>query len=111
MITKELQATLSVAVNEAIRRRHEYVTLEHLLFALLDDGTASNVIVHCGGDVETLRKELEKYFVESLPPLKNPLRTVKLLVKSVILKSISGIGKCSLLSDKAGNGLFGAHFS
>ncbi|MBA2645972.1 MAG: ATP-dependent Clp protease ATP-binding subunit ClpA, partial [Pyrinomonadaceae bacterium] len=70
MITKELQATLSVAVNEAIRRRHEYVTLEHLLFALLDDGTASNVIVHCGGDVETLRKELEKYFVESLPPLK-----------------------------------------
>ncbi|HVF86070.1 MAG TPA: Clp protease N-terminal domain-containing protein, partial [Pyrinomonadaceae bacterium] len=70
MITKELQATLSVAMNEAIRRRHEYVTLEHLLFALLDDGTASNVIMHCGGDVEALRKELEKYFAESLPPLK-----------------------------------------
>jgi len=69
MITRELQATLSTAVSEAIERRHEYVTLEHLLFALLSDRTASNVIHHCGGDTDALRAELEKFFAERVEPL------------------------------------------
>ncbi len=64
MITRELQNTLSSAVEESIKRRHEYVTLEHLLFALLDDRTASNVIYHCGGNVENLKTELEEFFKE-----------------------------------------------
>jgi ATP-dependent Clp protease ATP-binding subunit ClpA len=66
MLTRELEATLSAAVNEARKRRHEYVTLEHLLYALLDDPTASNVIRHCGGDTEKLKRELEKFFDERL---------------------------------------------
>jgi ATP-dependent Clp protease ATP-binding subunit ClpA len=66
MLTRELQATLSAAVDEAIRRRHEYVTLEHLLYALLDDRTASNVIRHCGGETEALKRELEKFFDERI---------------------------------------------
>lgn len=69
MITRELQATLGIALSEAVKRRHEYVTLEHLLLALLDDPTASKVILHCGGDLEKLRAELEKYFKEYLRPL------------------------------------------
>jgi ATP-dependent Clp protease ATP-binding subunit ClpA len=64
MITKELQNTLSAALEEAIRRQHEYVTLEHLLFALLNDRTASNVIYHCGGNIDSLKKELEQFFDE-----------------------------------------------
>jgi ATP-dependent Clp protease ATP-binding subunit ClpA len=64
MITRELQNTLSAALEEAIRRRHEYVTLEHLLFSLLDDKTAGNVIHHCGGDIHSLKKELEQFFDE-----------------------------------------------
>ena len=64
MITKELQNTLSAALEEAIKRQHEYVTLEHLLFALLNDRTASNVIYHCGGDIDSLKKELEQFFDE-----------------------------------------------
>lgn len=68
MITRELQATLGVALSEAVKRRHEYVTLEHLLFALLDDPTARTVIIHCGGDTEKLREELEKYFTEYMKP-------------------------------------------
>jgi ATP-dependent Clp protease ATP-binding subunit ClpA len=66
MLTRELQATLSAAVDEALKRRHEYVTLEHLLYALLDDPTASNVIRHCGGDTEKLKRELEKFFDERI---------------------------------------------
>ena len=64
MITKELENTLSAAVEEAIKRRHEYVTLEHLLFALLSDRTASDVIYNCGGSIDSLRKELEQFFDE-----------------------------------------------
>ncbi len=69
MITRELQATLGVALSEAVKRRHEYVTIEHLLFALLADPTASKVIIHCGGDIERLRAELEEYFSEYLKPI------------------------------------------
>ncbi len=64
MITRELQNTLNAALEEAIKRGHEYVTLEHLLFSLLNDQTASNVIYHCGGDIETLKKELVQFFDE-----------------------------------------------
>ncbi|MGB7922386.1 MAG: ATP-dependent Clp protease ATP-binding subunit ClpA [Pyrinomonadaceae bacterium] len=66
MLTRELEATLSAAVDEALKRRHEYVTLEHLLYALLDDRTASNIIRHCGGDISSLKRELEKFFDERL---------------------------------------------
>ncbi len=73
MITRELQITLSAAVNEAIRRRHEYVTLEHLLFALLQDATASRVIEQCGGDTDVLKRELEQFFDGNLERVKHKL--------------------------------------
>ena len=64
MITKELQNTLNAALEEAIKRGHGYVTLEHLLFALLNDQTASTVVVQCGGDSEALKAGLEQFFDE-----------------------------------------------
>ena len=66
MITKELQETLNFAAMEAIKRRHEYVTLEHLLYALLHEGTAARVVRHCGGDADALTRELEKFFDEKM---------------------------------------------
>jgi ATP-dependent Clp protease ATP-binding subunit ClpA len=70
MISKELEGTLNKALSEAKRRRHEYVCLEHLLYALLQDKDASGVIINCGGDIERLRKSLEEFFkghLEILP--------------------------------------------
>ncbi|MGE5301737.1 MAG: ATP-dependent Clp protease ATP-binding subunit ClpA [Alphaproteobacteria bacterium] len=70
MISKELEGTLNKALNEAKQRRHEYVCLEHLLYALLQDKDASSVIVNCGGDIERLRNSLEEFFkghLEVLP--------------------------------------------
>jgi ATP-dependent Clp protease ATP-binding subunit ClpA len=61
MIAKALQASFEFAVNEAIRRQHEYVTLEHLLFALLHDQTVSGVIRACGGDIEALKTQLDDF--------------------------------------------------
>lgn len=71
MLTKELEATLEIAHKEAASRRHEYVTLEHLLFALLSDEAAVDVLTHCGADMEELRRALEEYLsnvMEKLPP-------------------------------------------
>ena len=70
MIAKQLQATFEFAVNEALTRRHEYVTLEHLLFALLHDREAIDVVRACGGDVEELKRQLDDFMnktFESLP--------------------------------------------
>jgi ATP-dependent Clp protease ATP-binding subunit ClpA len=69
MITRELQATLEMAADEAIKRRHEFLTLEHLLYALLLDKVAKDVIYNCGGDLELLRRDLEEFFKESIQPL------------------------------------------
>jgi ATP-dependent Clp protease ATP-binding subunit ClpA len=62
MITKELEKTLNLAVAEATARQHEYVTLEHLLLALLNDATARDVIYHCGGNLDALKKDVEEFF-------------------------------------------------
>ncbi len=70
MISKELEGTLNFALKEAKTRRHEYVSLEHLLFALLRDKDGKAAILACGGDLEKLGKSLEEYFIgqmETLP--------------------------------------------
>jgi ATP-dependent Clp protease ATP-binding subunit ClpA len=70
MLAPELQATLQRAVDDVRGRRHEYLTLEHLLLAMLDDPTGADIIGKCGGDVERLRGDLERFLdeqVEELP--------------------------------------------
>ena len=70
MISKELEATLNLALKEAKTRRHEYVSLEHLLYALLRDKDGKAAIVACGGELEKLGKSLEEFFngqLEKLP--------------------------------------------
>ena len=62
MISKELESTLNIALKEAKKRRHEYVCLEHLLYALLQDKDANGAIINCGGDIDRLRKALEEFF-------------------------------------------------
>ena len=69
MISKELEGTLNVALKEAKRRRHEYVCLEHLLYALLQDKDASGALLNCGGDIDRLRKSLEEFFNGQLQKL------------------------------------------
>ena len=56
MLTRELEETLNRAFNEAVNRRHEFLTLEHILLALLQDKTARDVIRHCGGDIRKLQR-------------------------------------------------------
>ena len=69
MLTKELEETLSLAVDEAFKRRHEFVTLEHLLYALLDDKTARDILYNCGADLAQIGNLLENYFDEVMEKL------------------------------------------
>ena len=62
MLTKELEETLSFAVDEAVKHKHEFVTLEHLLFALLEDTRARDILFHCGAQIEEIARALEEYF-------------------------------------------------
>jgi ATP-dependent Clp protease ATP-binding subunit ClpA len=69
MIAKQLQAAFEFAVNEALTRRHEYVTIEHLLFALLHDREAAAVVRACGGDVEKLKQQLDDFMKKTFDAL------------------------------------------
>jgi ATP-dependent Clp protease ATP-binding subunit ClpA len=66
MISKELSATLGFAVREAKKRRHEYVSIEHILFAILYDPTGIDIVENCGGNVENLINSIEDFFEEKI---------------------------------------------
>ncbi|HKF29049.1 MAG TPA: ATP-dependent Clp protease ATP-binding subunit ClpA [Candidatus Binataceae bacterium] len=68
-ISRELQVTLQLAMTEAVNRRHEYVCLEHLLYAMLHDVTTSNVLKHSGANLDALKRKLERYLDEQMERL------------------------------------------
>jgi ATP-dependent Clp protease ATP-binding subunit ClpA len=81
MINKELGLTLDAIIKDAKIRRHEYLTAEHLLFAVIHDETGIDIITGCGGNVLRIKAALEDFFEKNIPlqPEKgsiNPLPTV-----------------------------------
>jgi ATP-dependent Clp protease ATP-binding subunit ClpA len=69
MIARQLQKSFEFALNEAMKRRHEYVTLEHLLYALLHDRDVIDIIRACGGDIPLLQKQLDDFMNRTLEQL------------------------------------------
>ena len=69
MISKELSATLGFAVREAKKRRHEYVSVEHVLFAILHDSSGLEIVEKCGGNVGNIKAHLEMFFNENMEML------------------------------------------
>ena len=61
MLSKELEITLNLAFKNAQAKRHEFMTIEHLLLALLDDPSASSVLKACGVDLSILRQDLIEF--------------------------------------------------
>ena len=68
-ITKELESSLRLAFAEAKARRHEHVTLEHLLYALLRDPVAVRILRACGARMAELKRDLEQHLQDSQPQL------------------------------------------
>jgi ATP-dependent Clp protease ATP-binding subunit ClpA len=67
MIAQELEVSLHMAFVEARQKRHEFITVEHLLLALLDNPTAAEVLRACGANMDELRKSLTQHIAEQTP--------------------------------------------
>ncbi len=68
MLSKDLELTLNSAFKEARAKRHEFMTVEHLLLALLDNHAAADVLSACAADIPQLRRDLIE-FIDSTTPL------------------------------------------
>ena len=69
MLSKELEITLNEAFRHARSHRHEFMTVEHLLLALLENEAAVEVLRACGADLEDLRDSLSQFIEDSTPLL------------------------------------------
>lgn len=69
MLSRELEVTLNLAFKNAREKRHEFMTVEHLLLALLDDASASNVLRACGADLDSLRQDLVEFIDSTIPTI------------------------------------------
>ncbi|MFT4171517.1 MAG: ATP-dependent Clp protease ATP-binding subunit ClpA [Rhodocyclaceae bacterium] len=67
MIAQELEVSLHMAFVEARQKRHEFITVEHLLLALLDNPSAAEVLRACAVNIEELRRELNNFISEHTP--------------------------------------------
>src|SRR5437667_1511879 len=67
MIAQELEVSLHMAFVEARQQRHEFITVEHLLMALLDNPSAAEVLRACSANIDDLRKSLTQFIKESTP--------------------------------------------
>jgi ATP-dependent Clp protease ATP-binding subunit ClpA len=87
-IGRELQLTLQAAHDEAVARRHAYLTVEHLLFALLYVDEGVEILRHSGAEIDRLRRDLEKFFDEDLDsvPGDDPVDTLQTLAFHRVLQ-------------------------
>ena len=67
MLSKELEQTLNQAFKEARDAHHEFMTVEHLLLALLDNSSAHEALLACGANLDALRKEILTFIQQTTP--------------------------------------------
>ena len=96
MLSKELELALIKAIKEAKSHRHEYVTVEHMLYGLLHDDLARHIIDKCGGSNQNLKERLERFFETGMPVIKNgedePAQTVGF--NRVLQRAVSHVQSC-----------------
>jgi ATP-dependent Clp protease ATP-binding subunit ClpA len=98
MSQRDLELALYAAIREAEKRRHEFVTLEHLLLALSFDRDTGEVIRQCGGKLSQLRRDITKYLDSEIEPLPegveaSPMQSVsfqRVLQRAVMQMQSSG---------------------
>jgi len=69
MLSRHLEVSLRLAVTMARQKRHEFLTIEHLLLSLLENDSAVNALKACGADIPVLRQELNEYIEQNTPKL------------------------------------------
>jgi len=97
MLSKSLEKSLILAIREAKNHNHEYVTVEHMLYGLLHDDLTSFIIEECGGSIDTLKDQLEKFFVREIPKLSStgvgePAQTIAF--NRVLQRAVAHVQSC-----------------
>lgn len=97
MLSKSLEKSLILAIREAKNHNHEYVTVEHMLYGLLHDDLTSFIIAECGGSIDTLKEQLEKFFVREIPKLSStgmgePAQTIAF--NRVLQRAVAHVQSC-----------------
>lgn len=97
MINQQVEMALVMAIREAKKRRHEHVTVEHILFGLLHDELAIRIIQGCDGDDANLKKDLESFFMLNLPvhsegTAQDPVQTIGF--NRVLQRAIAHVQSC-----------------
>ena len=98
MFSTNLEMVLSVAYREADSRRHAHLSLEHLLFAIVHDPKGEQILLACGADLDSLRKDLKRHLEEGVEVLprdadQEPIQTLafqRVLQKTVLHVQSSG---------------------
>jgi ATP-dependent Clp protease ATP-binding subunit ClpA len=106
MINKELSLALDAIIKDAKNRRHEYLTAEHILFALIHDELGIDIITGCGGNVIKLKEALEGFFAKNIPVLppgrsSNPLPALGF--QRVIQRAITHVHSAEKAEVEAGD--------
>ncbi|MFT5351309.1 MAG: ATP-dependent Clp protease ATP-binding subunit ClpA [Gammaproteobacteria bacterium] len=72
MFSREFENTLNIAANTARSKLHEFITVEHLLLALIDDPAAREILLVCNADLEALKLDLLEYIDTQIPIISEP---------------------------------------
>jgi ATP-dependent Clp protease ATP-binding subunit ClpA len=99
MLSQELEFSLNAAFQSAREKRHEYITVEHLLSALLDNPSAARVLRACGGNIDELRRSLVAFLRDNVPVLPSeseadtqPTLGFQRVIQRAVLH-VQGVGK------------------
>ena len=97
MINDKLEMALVRAIREAKVRKHEHVTVEHILYGLLHDDLAAEILTACGGDISLMKEKLEEFFTSSLPTVQggiahDPVQTIGF--NRVLQRAIAHVQSC-----------------
>ena len=97
MLSKTLEKALILAIREAKNHKHEYVTVEHMLYGLLHDELTSYIINQCGGSTQILKERLEKFFLRDIPTLSagstmEPAQTIAF--NRVLQRAVAHVQSC-----------------
>ena len=109
MFTKDLEMCLMSAQSEAIDRRHEYLCVEHILYALLHNDAGVNVIRSCGGDTNIIKQDLEDFFSQQEEVDENKLPRQTRSVQRVLHLAMMHVNSSGKASADVGDVLVAIH--
>ena len=96
MLSRELELALIKAIKEAKAKKHEYVTVEHMLWGLLHDDLAAHIINKCGGNNNSIRERLREFLAGGVPLLRagkdEPSQTVAF--NRVLQRAVNHVQSC-----------------